>query len=34
VVLWTIGGALDVGGGGVHARIPGFLLIAAVPARL
>jgi vitamin B12/bleomycin/antimicrobial peptide transport system ATP-binding/permease protein len=30
VVLWTIGGALDVTLGGVHLHIPGFLVIAAV----
>jgi putative ATP-binding cassette transporter len=30
VVLWTIGGALDVTVGGWHVHIPGFLVIAAV----
>lgn len=30
VVLWTIGGALDVTVGGVALHVPGFLVIAAV----
>jgi vitamin B12/bleomycin/antimicrobial peptide transport system ATP-binding/permease protein len=30
VVLWTIGGALDVAVGGVQLHIPGFLVIAAL----
>jgi vitamin B12/bleomycin/antimicrobial peptide transport system ATP-binding/permease protein len=30
VVLWTIGGALDVSIGGLQVHIPGFLVIAAV----
>jgi putative ATP-binding cassette transporter len=30
VVLWTIGGALDVTVGGVPLHIPGFLVVAAV----
>jgi putative ATP-binding cassette transporter len=30
VVLWTIGGALDVDLAGAHIHVPGFLVIAAV----
>jgi putative ATP-binding cassette transporter len=30
VVLWSIGGALDVSVGGLHLHIPGFLVIAAL----
>ena len=30
VVLWTIGGALDVTVGGINLHIPGFLVIAAI----
>ena len=30
VVLWTIGGALDISVGGLQLHIPGFLVIAAI----
>jgi putative ATP-binding cassette transporter len=30
VVLWTIGGTLDLFVGGIHIAIPGFLVVAAV----
>ena len=33
VVLWTIGGALDLNLGGIQLHIPGFLVIAAVRLR-
>ena len=30
VVLWTIGGALDISLGGLHLHVPGFLVVAAL----